>query len=266
MKFPDVEVGKRLFVGVGDPSCLGIGTQEIRGAAYIEGPTVIGDPEKFPTITATCMIGPVINTDSPEPVISEFISSYCGQLINHSPYSLSVVGDAVIYNELDVIKSIAAGGEIKAAGSIKAQKEVESFCGDHKLSRKKNFDISHPTKDGWRLTHSCIEGPEAAVYIRGRTNKNIIELPEYWTKLVDIETITVSLTPVGAHQDLIVKRIGENKIYLQSKGGMPIDCFYHIFGERSDTEKLIPEYKGTIEDYPGDNTQRSIVGYHYDTK
>jgi hypothetical protein len=84
--------------------------------------------------------------------------------------------------------------------------------------------------------------------------------------LVDVQTITVSLTPIGSHQDVIVKRIGENKIYLQSKGGMPIDCFYHIFGERKDTEKLISEYEGSIEDYPGDNSQRSIAGYHYDSK
>ena len=103
--------------------------------------------------------------------------------------------------------------------------------------------------------------------MRGRVkNQTEIHLPEYWTKLVDESTITVSLTPVGSHQDVIVKRIGDNKIYLQSKGGMPIDCFYHIFGERIDTEKLIPEYKGTIEDYPGDNNQRSIAGYTYDTK
>ena len=62
------------------------------------------------------------------------------------------------------------------------------------------------------------------------------------------------------------KQWDDKKVYLQSKGGMPIDCFYHIYGERKDTEKLIVEYKGTIEDYPGDNSQRSIVGYHYDTK
>jgi hypothetical protein len=76
----------------------------------------------------------------------------------------------------------------------------------------------------------------------------------------------VNLTPIGAHQDVIIKRWDDSKVYLQSKGGMLIDCFYYIMAERKDTEKLIPEYKGTIEDYPGDNSQRSIAGYHYDTK
>jgi hypothetical protein len=26
------------------------------------------------------------------------------------------------------------------------------------------------------------------------------------------------------------------------------------------------EYEGGIEDYPGDNSERSIAGYHYDKK
>ncbi len=163
--------------------------------------------------------------------------------------------------------SILAGGEIKSALNIKAQGTVESHCGRHKLHRKKNFDIPHPTKQGWRLTHTCVEGPEAAVYIRGRVkNRTEISLPEYWKGLVDINTITVNLTAIGAHQDVIIKRWDDEKVYLQAKGGMPIDCFYYIMAERKDTEKLIPEYEGTIEDYPGDNSQRSIAGYHYDIK
>ncbi len=188
-------------------------------------------------------------------------------LTNHSPYSLAVIGDAAIFDNLDVNASILAGGEIKSALNIKAQGTVESHCGRHKLHRKKNFDIPHPTKQGWRLTHTCVEGPEAAVYIRGRVkNRTEISLPEYWKGLVDINTITVNLTAIGAHQDVIIKRWDDEKVYLQAKGGMPIDCFYYIMAERKDTEKLIPEYEGTIEDYPGDNSQRSIAGYHYDIK
>jgi hypothetical protein len=48
---------------------------------------------------------------------------------------------------------------------------------------------------------------------------------------------------------------------------MPIDCYYHIFAERTDGEKLIPEYPGkTPADYPGNNDEYSVSGYHYDTK
>ena len=136
------------------------------------------------------------------------------------------------------------------------------------MSQKKNFDIPHPTKEGWRLTHACVEGPEAAVYTRGRvSNKKEILLPTYWKELVDWTTITVNLTPIGAHQNIIVKRFDEEKIYLQGNAGMPINCFYLIFGERKDGEKLIVEYQGeSPADYPGDSNQYSIVGYDYDRR
>lgn len=133
---------------------------------------------------------------------------------------------------------------------------------------KKTFDIKHPTKKGWRLRYTCPEGPSNDVYIRGRVlSKDYIELPDYWKNLIDPTTMTVNLTPVGAHQDVIVKRIDDKKVYLQSKGGMPIDCFYHIYAERTDGERLITEYRGySPEDYPGNNDEYSIVGWNYDKR
>ena len=132
----------------------------------------------------------------------------------------------------------------------------------------KGFDIEHPTEKGYRLRHVCLEGPEGAIYTRGRCrNKKEIVLPEYWKDLVHTDSITVQLQPIGAHQDIIVKRWDAEMIYLQSNGGMPIDCFYHVYGERKDGEQLIVEYEGkSPEDYPGDNTQYSIAGYHYDRR
>ena len=51
---------------------------------------------------------------------------------------------------------------------------------------KKSFDIPHPTKEGWRLSHVCVEGPSADVYLRGKLrNNNVIKLPEYWKGLID---------------------------------------------------------------------------------
>ena len=59
------------------------------------------------------------------------------------------------------------------------------------------------------------------------------------------------LQPIGAHQDIIIKRWDDEKIYLQAKGGMPIDCFYHVYAERKDINPLVAEYEGkTWEDYP----------------
>ena len=125
--------------------------------------------------------------------------------------------------------------------------------------------MHHPTKPGWRLTHICIEGPEAAVYYRGKLEgSNFIELPDYWRGLVNTETITVQLTPIGSYQELYYE-ISDwgTKIKVLNNAGGVVNCSYVVFGERKDVDKIVVEYEGKIEDYPG-RDQRSIVGYHYD--
>jgi len=153
---------------------------------------------------------------------------------------------------------ITGTGDIDITGEITGA--VVQDTGGNILSVKKDFDIPHPTKEGYRLRHVCLEGPEAGVYIRGRLiEENTIELPEYWDGLVDQETITVQLTQIGCSQDLIVDRIEWGKrIKIKSGNASKIDCYYYVQAERKDGEKLIPEYKGTsIEDYPGNNEEYS---------
>ena len=285
----DAAFGGQVMIGAGIPLALGLGVGEnpkIRGSAFIEGPAQIGRAGAFPERLGTLMIAKTANVDCESPEKSLYVlgdvvidgreegsaESLARTLLVQGTVkiegfpdltALLIQGDTAVEGRLVVnvgTEDRPSAGNIVAEGEV-ISKEI------HVLSAKKDFDIPHPTKEGWRLTHACVEGPEAAVYIRGRVkNKTEIELPLYWKDLVDIQSITVNLTPIGAHQDVIVKRWDEKKIYLQAKGGMPIDCFYYIMAERKDTEKLIPEYEGTIEDYPGDNSQRSIVGYHYDVK
>lgn len=108
----------------------------------------------------------------------------------------------------------------------------------------KSFVIDHPTKAGMRLRYGSLEGPENGVYVRGRlTGSNTIELPEYWTKLVDADSITVNITPVGKHQKLFVKEIADNKVVIGNDAMFTnkVDCFYVVYGERCDVEKLETE-------------------------
>lgn len=134
--------------------------------------------------------------------------------------------------------------------------------GDGIFFKKKPFDIPHPTKEGWRLRHVCIEGPTADVYVRGNLkDSNVIELPEYWRKLVHPETITVNLTPIGTYQELYVDKIEwGTRITIKTNSGSSINCNYTVYGERADTDKNIPEYEGTYDDYPGDNRQYTSSG------
>lgn len=223
---------------------MGVGPATARGTSYIEGPSVFGDDKLWLWPSATVMIGPDKNIDTIVPFLFGGIKA-CG-FWNHSPYSLHVIGDVAIMDYLDVNLDINAGGTIRAGRNIIAAGAVLTSC------RLKPFTIPHPDpeKEGWTLVHNCLEGPEIAVYCRGRVKNSMeINLPDYWKYLVHENTITVSLTPVGSHQDVIVKGIKDNKVILQSKGGMPIDCYYHVYGERKDSDKLVVEYEGTIEDY-----------------
>jgi hypothetical protein len=104
----------------------------------------------------------------------------------------------------------------------------------------KSFVIDHPTKPDMKLRYGSLEGPENGVYVRGRLkDSNVIELPDYWTELVHEDTITVNLTAIGKSQDLWVDDIVDNTVIV---GGDNINCFYTVFAERKDVEKLIVEF------------------------
>jgi hypothetical protein len=226
---------------INPPDAFGKGPGRVKHSAYIEGPLQVGNSDDFSTAEGTVMIGKDGNAGA----------------IN----ALFVKGDVTIIGNTDQTGDITASGTIKAA----------TLIGDHtsgsitggvsgKSAGAKAFDVPHPTKNGYRLRHICIEGPESAVYYRGRLkNQKKIVLPKYWKDLVDIDSITVQLQSIGVHQDIIVKRWDDENIYLQAQGGLPINCFYHVYAERNDIEKLIPEYEGaSINDYPGDNSVYSI--------
>ena len=262
MKLPGAEIGKQLQVGAGEAKCLGQGTDAIRGSAYIEGPMEVGDDEAFDNETpvATVMIGPDTNTDTEE----------------HAKRSLHVKGNVKIEgNDLTPNALVVDGDQTINNGSLHTS-HLDGCTGfgcnwqNSVINQQswKGFDIKHPNKEKHRLRHICVEGPEAAVYCRGRVcnGNNVIDLPSYWKGLVDYESITVQLTCLGSHQNVIVKRISpiEDKVYLQSQGGMPVDCFYHIMAARIDGEELVVEYEGeSSADYPGDSSQFSISGYDY---
>jgi len=252
MKFGNIFVGKRLFVGCGKPEALGKGEEEIRGSAYIEGPLQVGADAQYESVEATVMIGEEYNPDTQEPPDLSLKVKGNTDIIgdDKTPNALYVTGGGTVdsvYIEGDLYVSGKIDGGNK--GRLASRFGVADGLG-------KVFDIPHPTKGkGYRLAHACIEGPEVGVYYRGRCrNSNEIKLPSYWKGLVHEDSITVQLQPLGSHQDIIIKRWDDEKIYIQAKGGMPIDCFYHVYAERKDINPLHVEYKGeTWEDYPDPN-------------
>lgn len=109
----------------------------------------------------------------------------------------------------------------------------------------KSFLIPNKFKPGYMLRHGSLEGPEHGVYHRGRLkDSNIIELPDYWEWLVNEDTITIQLTPIGKHQKYLIQTISTNQIEISNEvESENIDCFYIIHGERKDVDKMVVDEK-----------------------
>jgi hypothetical protein len=211
----DHAVGGQLMCGAGTPVVLGVGEEKVRGAAFVEGPLQVGKASEYSSSQASLLVGQLGNGDvKTSPLYSLWCKLY-------ARFERFVRVDELLksrFIEADVVRTRVL------------------------LASVKNFEIDHPTKSDMKLIHTCLEGPENGVYVRGRlVNKTEIELPDYWVGLVHDDSITVSITPIGAHQDIIVKRVVDNKVYLQARPGVPIHCYYHVFGERKDLPTLVTE-------------------------
>ncbi len=236
MKLDDLQVGGQLLVGTGVYRAIKEGAERINGSAALEGPVVIGAQNDFGKNTATLMVGETTNEDPDceSPRASLGISG-------NIPTAVHAKGGIYLDGDLFVTGSV----DCESTGRLESRHKAAD-------ASPKKFDIVHPSQEGMRLAHACIEGAEVAIYHRGRVrNEKEIILPDYWKDLVHMNSISVQLQPIGAHQDIIVKRWDTEKIYLQSKSGIPIDCFFHVYAERKDINPLVVEYEGeTWEDYP----------------
>lgn len=281
-------IGDKLCVGPLDYSFLPA-VPSIPGTSVLNGPVWIGaGGPPFPT--ANCMIGPGLGGPISLQVIGianiPAINNQSGiynrsGLANVTGYSNKLGSDVkaafsatTAYSAKAAIQTTAGPDYSQAFREtplLRARMIIGNMSGTKgmntqfktRVQAKKplghpNFDIKHPTKDGWRVRYVCTEGPTADVCIKGTLkNKNIIELPDYWEGLVDSETINVILTSINQHQKLFynISKCG-TKIKVFSNSNSPINCYYKIFAERKDTPKNIVEYKGMNHtDYPGDNSE-----------
>ena len=107
----------------------------------------------------------------------------------------------------------------------------------HLAATTKSFLIDHPTEPDKKLQYASLEGPENGVYVRGHTNDSIIDLPDYWTALVDQDSITVQVTAKDfAQPNLFVSGVLNNKVYLISEGA--VSAYYNVSATRKDVAPL----------------------------
>ena len=218
-----------------------------------------------------------------------YVGFHCDGVSTAQMYLQHSAGPIPIFNVMadttNVTGNINATGNIVSAGNITTNGVFKfngamNYTGPFTLSgvgdlatrintnttianSKKSFDISHPSKEGHRLRYICLEGPEAEVYLRGKLkDSNTIELPHVWRDLVDLDSISVNLTPIRCYQELYMEKIQwGTQIVIKNNLSGPINCSYVVYGTRKDTPRNIPEYKGlTVDDYPGDNVEYNING------
>ena len=162
-----------------------------------------------------------------------------GNIIETAAAATSAVGGSGTANQVAVWSSASNVG-----GSSSFTWDGSTLFIDGTLeAREKSFNIKHPTKENKRLIYGVLEGPEHGVYCRGKVESNVIELPEEWTGLVDEDSITVQLTSMGKHQNLYVKDIKDNKIFI-SNGNLlssGIKAFYYVQAMRKDIKPLVTE-------------------------
>ena len=245
------------------------------GTAVLNGPVYVGKTGASPDYEAVLNI----TSNSAQQLPGDQQPACSASLAMKSDGNVSVSGDGKTADGLLVTK-----GSARAATFIGGSPDAVIIQGDLFVSGStdtgnkgrlasrfaaadaspKPFDLVHPTKgEGHRLRYACIEGPEVAVYCRGRLKEsNVINLPDYWKDLVHEDSITVQLQPIGSNQNLVIQEFNNEFIVIAEDSTntdlitdlSTIDCFYHVYGERIDVNPLIVEYEGNSwEDYPDPN-------------
>ena len=194
----------------------------------------ISDSTGFTTFTVTNLAGPSISpTTSIKPVIFNILPAGAG---------------AQIANDANnrVLTATGTQGSINAEANLTFDGSNLNITGTLNADTK-NFDIPHPSKPGWRLRYSSLEGPEKGIYIRGKVKGDgVITLPDYWNDLIVENSISVQLTPIGKACGHYVISTSPTEITVACECG-EVDAYYAVFAERKSKDPLIVEYNPTTK-------------------
>lgn len=153
----------------------------------------------------------------------------------------------------NITVSVAGIADVAVFTTQGANITGNTYVGGALVATTKSFAIQHPDKPEIILYHGCLEGPEHAVYTRGRSTIDTIVLPDYWKNLVEPESITVHLTAIGNCDQAKVIKITSDSVKIQ--GTPEVDCFYIIHAQRKDVPPLTLEVPGSVNELYRDRTK-----------
>lgn len=138
-------------------------------------------------------------------------------------------GGSYVDGDLVVANNISAGGTITATS--------------------KNFEIDDPRGNGGRLRHSCLEGPENAVFYRGTGEGDYgwatVTLPDYFESLTREDGRTVQVTPLMTGpreaQSIGASEVKDGKFTVWSDSPRKFRFYWMVIAERKDIPGLTVE-------------------------
>lgn len=142
------------------------------------------------------------------------------------------------------------GEELKAVpmydGSMLTKKKVSV----------KNFTIQHPVEENKYLVHACLEGPTADVFYRGRGEIRIgtyfvdIELPDYFSKLIELNSSTVNLAPIGVPffrlGGTVYETQGILRVHLDKSYNEEVRFYWEVKATRKNTSFNVEPLKSDV--------------------
>jgi len=113
---------------------------------------------------------------------------------------IELTGNAASADSGVVAVTDAAGAR---ANQVKASMFVDPTTGVGTIvAGVKNFRVPNPSQPDTDIVYACIEGPEAAAYVRGTAHlingSGAISLPDHFVTVVEPDSMTIQLTPLSS--------------------------------------------------------------------
>lgn len=128
----------------------------------------------------------------------------------------------------------------------------------------KNFIIPHPEYNDKYLVHSCLEGPEAAVYYRGCCNINdsckaVVELPSYVKHLAHNFQVIPSISWTEKDSNNVIASSVKNGEYFELVSKFPCKVNYTVFATRKDIKNIDVEVNKNDVIIKGEGPYKYII-------
>tara|TARA_A100001201_G_scaffold34752_1_gene37000 strand:+ start:13198 stop:14028 length:831 start_codon:yes stop_codon:yes gene_type:complete len=259
-------VGSEVSAGISKIQTKPFDFSLLGGLSILNGPVQVGVAPLSPVPLGSIHVGPTPPTSGPPALAGAHIAHPVVGVNILAPIAANLTGvvnvlgarnttgavneqSVSVKNGSDIKNGINIGnvntvfnGNVRVNGTFTC--EAVKVTGIINVQPWKKFEIDHPTKKGWKLSHVCPEAPDPEVYIRGTTTSNRIELPDYWKGLVDLDTVSVHLTPIGQWQSLYFEKIEWNKtVIIKNADSGPINCSYQIWAKTTDWQLHKTEFK-----------------------